>query len=422
MKNIVVLLRNYKPYNSAIGICMSNVIDILKKNAHIYVICEKTKINEENREIIEGETVIRFLSRQSYFRKKNENKIESSEGFKKKWYFFMLQMIRFAYNIKFLLSKHSIQTDLADCFFTALESIPDKIDMIVPTCMPVESLMAAHRYCSIHKEVFFLPVLFDKFADNGTLHRFTFNKKLKWKANQSIEYEAFSDIQCRKILYVEAWENYLKQNYPQILKKIVLIEHPLLKPITTDLNVNFEKDRINCVYTGTLTVAGRNPLAALEMIKRLHKINRRIKLHVYGSGDALPIVKRFTSEDRNVFELHGAVSSEKAHAAMKNAQILISIGNEDITQTPSKIFEYMSCGKIIIHIAKKEEDPVLEVLRKYPLSLCFVEKKDKIQQQVEEVNDFIVKNLDTHISYEKIREVFPTALPEYTSNLIISEC
>lgn len=420
MNKIVVMIDNYKPNNSAVGICMASIIEQLKKTEDVCIICEKTSIEENDEDIIDGERIYRFISRQIRLRKYFADKSRNSHSRIGKWTnSIKFQVVRVWYNVVFLLSRYSVQNELVDEYLNKLEAIDEKLDYIIPTCLPIESMIAACKYCDKHISTEFIPVLFDKFADNGTLHRTTLNKKIKWKSNLKIEKAIFSNKNCKKILFVESWDKHLSTYFPDESEKCYKIEHPLLINRTSNSYYEFDKAKINCVYTGTLTYASRNPSTVLKCFEKICETDSDIVLHIFGLGDAMQLVEKCSAKNPDNIKNHGSVPTEIARAAMSCSDVLISIGNTDITQTPSKLFEYMSCGKNIIHFAKKKDDPVLELLKSYPLALCVLEE-EVLQENTDNIINHIKEHLNERYTFEDVAKLFPTALPEYSTNIILN--
>ena len=52
---------------------------------------------------------------------------------------------------------------------------------------------------------------------------------------------------------------------------------------------------------------------------------------------------------------------------IKEADVLINIGNNNKYQEPSKLIEYMYSGKKILNICSIEEDTSAELLKIYPV-------------------------------------------------------
>ena len=99
---------------------------------------------------------------------------------------------------------------------------------------------------------------------------------------------------------------------------------------------------------------------------------------------------------------------------MDRSDILLSIGNKGTEMAPSKIYEYMSTGKPIIHVYSEENDPCIEQLVKYGNALLIKEGNDSRDLIVEFINSR--KNIDTSDVFKR----FISSTPSYTVDLIIS--
>lgn len=417
MKRVVALVRNYKPYNSAVGICVGNVLECMRGHADLWVVCEKSRPEEEAYEVVDGEHVLRFLSPQTRRRaglaeKAKRAKSALTRGLWRVAY----EGVRAAYNIQFLSSRQSVQKKLVDCYLDALRSLPFVPDLLVPTCMPVEALIACRRFCEENPGTVYVPLLFDRFADSGTLHRLAFNKRLKYRRNQQIEQEVLGDDACARVLYVESWQGRIASM--EGIAPASLIEHPLLVKRGLERAPVFDGGVVNLVYAGTLTWAARNPSCTLEIARLLSCQDLPIVLHVYGAGDAMRAVAECAGRYPHAVKHHGSVTAEEASRAIGAADVLVSIGNSDTAQTPSKVFEYMATGKPILHIAKTADDPVIEVLSRYPLAVTAVEDTALSSAEIERIRYYIREYKGKAVPFEEVARLFETALPSYAAGLL----
>lgn len=415
MKRIVVLTRHYKPYNSAVGICMGNVLQCLD-DVEVHVICEKTRLHEPIEEQIDGEHIHRFVSPQTNLRNEClEKASRASSWISRNLWKAAFRAVRAAYNAAFLLGSESVQRGLSSCYLAALEELPFRPDLIVPTCMPIESLVACWQFCRKRSGVRYVPVLFDRFADNETLHRFALNKRLKYRRNQRVEQQVLSSPSCAAVLYVDSWGS--RVEFMDQIAPAHRIEHPLLVKRETRGEAVFEGGRINIVYAGTLTKAGRDPSYALRLVGA-SEAGIPATLHVFGMGDAMPLVEKFAEGHPGLAQYHGVVSSEYAQAAVSGSDVLLSIGNRDIAQTPSKIFEYMATGKPIIHIAKTVDDPANAILMRYPLGLVLMEDDALFDDQANQMRYYIANHRSDTVDFSEVARLFAPALPCFTAELL----
>lgn len=60
MKKIVFLMNTYHPFISGNGICIDKIVEIIKKNYEIIIVCQKMNINLKDEEIVKGIKIIRI--------------------------------------------------------------------------------------------------------------------------------------------------------------------------------------------------------------------------------------------------------------------------------------------------------------------------------------------------------------------------
>lgn len=421
-KNIVFIMGMYKPLAGPVGICMDNILQCLANDISVSVICRKREHDDSDHDSIEGVEIYRIASRQNSLRNLCLTKsYGSSHWIPKSLWKLGFQCARAMDLISFLFSRNSAKIGLVQSYVEALESLPVKPDLLVPACMPFEAVLAAYVYCQSHQDVQYVPFLFDKFADNKALNRFKANMNIKKRNNQWLERKVLDADSCPVFVYVDSWRTYLERDLRTPLAKGRLIEHPLL--IDRTGLVSYKKKLTSgtrYVYTGALTVAARNPASALDVFTRVLDHQPCATLDVYGSGDAIRMVQSAAKISEGTICYRGFVGSDEVSKAISEADILLSIGNSDITQMPSKIFEYMSYGKPIIHIAKFPNDPVLDILKKYPLSLCLVESEGSQTDKVNQIIRFAGSCTDKVVSFDDVAKCFPRALPEYSADLLRS--
>lgn len=421
-KNIVFIVGMYKPFAGPVGICMDNILQCLTDDMSVSVICGIRKHGDSDHASIGGVEIHRIASRQNRLRSLCLAKsYGSSRWISKSLWKLGFQSIRVMDFISILFSRNSAKMGLVQSYEKALESLPIKPDLLVPACMPFEAVLAANAYCQSHQNVQYVPFLFDKFADNKALNRLKINMSIKKRCNQRLEKKVLNADSCPMFVYVESWKTYLERDLKIPLTKGRLIEHPLLIN-RTDLTLCKRKATsvIKYVYTGALTVAARNPAFVLDVFTRVLDRQPYATLDIYGSGDAIQMVRSAAKASKGAICYRGFVGSDEVSKVISEADILLSVGNSDITQMPSKIFEYMSYGKPIIHIAKSPNDPVLEILEKYPLSLCLVESEGSQADKVNQIIRFADSCKSKVVSFDDVVKCFPRALPEYSADLLRS--
>lgn len=101
---------------------------------------------------------------------------------------------------------------------------------------------------------------------------------------------------------------------------------------------------------------------------------KNCSLDFYSAGNGVEAVKKAT---KNI-TLKGWVDKTRLEKAYDKADAFISIAEKNGKQMSSKIFEYMSYGKPIIHIYYVDDDVNLKYLKQYSKALCIKASADDI--------------------------------------------
>lgn len=410
-KHIVFVLGSYYPNYSAVGKCLGNIADILEKDYKITVVSIQTKYKQKDEECYKNQKILRIKTDYHEKRILIDEKLFDASGISKKFYKAYHLYLRFKGLLKTLLSRSSIEDTLVREYLHALIQISEPIDVLIPTCIPFESVAASIEFKKKNPRVEIIPYLFDLFAANENLNRFHFNKILKKKNNMKLE-EQMLNI-SKKVFHVSNWTAYLRSEFPEYMNKTVEVEHPLLTfNVNEDNNSICKQDnKIHIVYTGILDSKIRNPEFSLNVLAQVDS-NVVVDFYSFGSGNS--IVEKFAEDSNGKIISHGKVTSFEAEQARANGNILLSIGNEDTSQIPSKLFEYIATGKAIIHIAASGDDPAIELLENYPAKIIIEKNKDF---DIEVLNRFIMENRNNLISFDTIINIYYRAYPNNISKM-----
>lgn len=416
MKKIVFILGSYYPYYSAVGRCMGNIIEELDKENEVVVVCLRTKKGQLSHEKYLDHQIIRTETKAMLKRRLITDSINNANGIIKYYNIFILNIFRIVSFFKIIFSKDTIDKQLVNVYFEELKKNKD-IDVIVAASSPFESIVASLKYKKVKKNVKIVPILFDLFSLNSSLNRLEINKVLKLKNNMMIEEEMLKESE--KALYVSSWKKHLETNFNRYSEKLVLIEHPLVKKISDCMCLsNFDKNKINISFTGVVDKKVRCPIFTLKLLSEVIKNNNNIVMHFFIRGNAIEYIDTYSKKFPGQIINHGEVESDVARSAIINSEILLSIGNSEVVQIPSKIFEYMSSCKPIIHTYVTKNDPVIEILNEYPLSLCLSQNDMDIKESVKKIEEFIKKTQHTELQFSNIEKIYFNAVPRYTANII----
>lgn len=412
MKHVVFVVGNYYPDYSAVGNCAEKVISLLKNDYHITVVSVKNRADLISNEAFNGFNIHRVES--SYQKKLNNITTKNSFFAKSKLYKERLLNL-----IKFLFRRESIDPHLVKSYLSKLITLNKEreIDVLIPLVFPFESVMASIAFKDkVNSNCSLIPYLFDNFSNSASLHRFNINRNVKFARNRALE--SLMLEQSSKIFAMHPLRNHFESTItPSEQAKISYIEHPLL------LERDFTKSHkvlndITFTYTGGLFRGVRTANGCLTL---LDKVSNSIPLNVrfYCFGNDLNAINRFSENKPEIFKNYGKVQRDIAEKAIDEADILISIGDVEGKQLSSKIFDYLSMGKPIIHFSYVENCVNSQLLKRYPLAFIVLQnvKNNYSESLAEDVSIFAKNVKGKAMKFSDVAKIYPEALPETTAKL-----
>lgn len=411
--HIVFIVGSYYPNYSAVGKCAGNIAEELSKYHSITVICSKNNLNQNDEDFFRNQRILRKVTREKEIRFKLEDIIQKSIGLRKRVVKFGYELYKMSRILKVIFSKTSIKKELVQSYLDALNNINEHVDAIIPVSMPFESVVAAVQYKkNYNQEVKVIPYLFDQFVDNDNLHRLKLNKVLKRKKHIKLEHEMFQKTEA--ILAMKSLNTYFKNDLSDI-SNLYYVEHPLL--VKQKFNdVKYVDQKVKVSYIGSLLKGYVTPDYLLELYKKTNM--RKTILNFYIIGNCFETVNQYSRLFPNNIINHGSVNKETANQEISNSDILISIAEKKGIQMSSKIFDYISYRKPIIHLYTVEDDVNLKILSKYPNVLCLRQEENLLNENARAFDEFCENNYNIKISFEEVAEIFKDATPEYTVDLI----
>ena len=144
-------------------------------------------------------------------------------------------------------------------------------------------------------------------------------------------------------------------------------------------------------YFGILTKGVRSPDETIKFFK-----NSDILINWFTNQDSKNMLTQsnFDLSNHKFFEI---IDRDEALKKMSSSMhCLLSIGNLNSLQLPSKVIEYISTGKPVIHFAEIKNDPVIKLADHFQ-NLIVVNKDSTISQTLEQLKN-IFENIN---SFEK---------------------
>jgi len=234
------------------------------------------------------------------------------------------------------------------------------------------------------------------------------NHKIYNSLNFKIERKVFQAADA--IMVTPEAVNKYKEVFPESSRKMHVVP-PLLTSEINNFNflnqhLNFSNE-IKLVFIGTLYKSIRNPNFLLKLYNNMLKIKLKkgLELHFIGNtNDCEYCFKPYKHLLGKKIFIHGIVKKEKVYKLMKEANVLINIGNNIPYQLPSKVVEYASTGKPILNIVRKETDNSISFFDNYPIILNIIEESNKtIDEQSQEIKGFL-QILPKQIKANKLKQ------------------
>ena len=150
------------------------------------------------------------------------------------------------------------------------------------------------------------------------------------------------------------------------------------------VSFDYEAKPITIGYFGVLTKGVRSPSQVLKFFQQTDFV-----LHWYTNSDSKEMIKQ-NKIDFNRNKLFDMVTRNEALEKMVTSlHCLLSIGNLNPTQLPSKIIEYISTGKPVLHFVEIKDDPVLEIAKEFS-NLIVIDKNSNITEVEQQLNNVFI--------------------------------
>lgn len=402
MKQYIFITNQYLPAPGATGMCVHYVAsEIAHRGFHVSVICYSNdgKYHEElNNNVCVYKVPVPFFLRE----------ISTNRSFFKKNF----RLLSIAAKLVHIKDYPLRSTLLVSRYVKTIKQImgPSNETTVIASYTPLEAVVAMLKIKNTFRGIttifYSTDTLSNEKGNEGILSLKTRTAKgIKW------EKRIFSTID-RAIIMECHMCHYLGEQYKSFHQKMVVANFPLLMPQDNSISDKSKGCDKLLVYAGTLYKKLRNPSFLCVVLNRVSQC-LPISVVFMGGGDCDDIMSSYVDESGGVIQFLGMQSHSLAMKYINNSDILLSIGNTESPMAPSKIYEYMSTGKPIIHAYTWEKDPCIEPLRKYGNALLLNAKNDV---DINVVSKFIE---DCHIiPYSEVKAKFESATPEFTADLI----
>lgn len=405
---ILFILGTYLPKASANGICVMNLIKELQKNGDT-IDCLSWNNTGVKKEKIEGVEITKISVSKKY-----ELEVTGEDhGLRYQVTKFLDKIVvglfGFLYpNQRIFLSKRVEKA--------ALKLMKkNNYNCVISVFQPFDALFAGYqlseKYPSLKWILYYLDVFSGGIKPKQLSEDIFYKKTLKWERR-------FLN-QCDRAIIMESYrKHYEREDFKEFFDKIVYSDFPLLK-ISRESKVENPKSstKIRFLLSGKIDSAMRNPDKLLSLMEMMLK-TKSAHFDFCGTQDWPEKLKDFQDRVGESFTYHGKVDYKTASKMEDEADVLINIGNAFAGAVPSKIFSYMSKGKIILHISSNNDDSSIPYLKKYPKSYIVYNDERITSETLESIASFISEYRNIAVDYGTLLKKLEKNTPLYTIELI----
>jgi hypothetical protein len=150
---------------------------------------------------------------------------------------------------------------------------------------------------------------------------------------------------------------------------------------------NYNIEPIKIGYFGILTKGVRSPNEVLKYFQNLDYV-----FHWYTNPDSKNMILQNNIDQNKHLFFDMVPRNEALEIMVTSFHCLLSIGNLNASQLPSKVIEYISTGKPVIHFAEIANDPVIKISEKFKNLIVVTKKSDPLILNEQLTNVF--QNID----------------------------
>lgn len=418
MKKILCITDFYYPKPLANGICLEQIVlELKKRNNEVHVLCLGESKNQEK---INNDGIdVHFINKRLFHRllEYGEKYIDTFKG-------------KLAYNTALLINRankfmllpfypmSSLSSIIAYYKKIKILQLENSYDLIISTYCPFDGLIGGLiAKLKFSETIKYGIYMLDTLSNVGNSKWFS----SQWMEKRGMNWEKIIFPHADFILYMRThYTHHEKEFYEPYKARMKVVDTPLFSSRFDQKNIPKTKmsNSLFWLYAGAFYAGRREPDYVCEIIMLLNNTyNERANvIHFYSRGDCEETIAKYQELTDGWVIRHGYVHHSEVFDAVEKADILISVGNNNSEMVPSKIFEYMSTGKKIIHFYEDTNDSCISYFEKYPNALLINMKDDK-GKNITTINNFLDKDCTT-ISYDNIEEIFIENTPKYTVNKI----
>lgn len=288
-----------------------------------------------------------------------------------------------------------------------------KLDFVFTFNSPFPAHLAGRRFKRKHPGVKWITYTVDPFTRAMSFTKTIIFPKLREQINFNEE-KSIYDLADYSFVSEEVFDTD-RPLFSKALHKTKPLPY-VLQPINriSKLSV-FPIDKINLIYSGSFYKSIRNPEYLLKTFLSIR--NPDILLHLFIYSDCEDLINYYIDQSNGRIIRHTMVGHDAIINILLGSDILISVGNSTSAFKPSKIFEYISTGKPIVHFYQNGLND--DVLSKYPFALQINQNEANPATNATMVERFCIKFKDSRLDADEIAALYPNNMPEQIYKTLI---
>ena len=375
-KKILIVTHQYLPHISPRTTRWKLIVDELISMGHEVTLITGTKqVKKEKNIIYIGNKTSSNLVNQA---RKRSNNLSGSSVIKKLFYKFLKKIYRiiiktFAwpdYSMFWLLS-----------IYRKRKNLNLDYDLIISVSLPFSSHIAAYILNKKNNKEWLMDI-----GDPFTLKKDApeNNKILYGFLNKYYENKFYN--LASKILFTHEDSMSAHIEHFDIKPEKTYVGNPISEfneeIFLRSIKYNYKLNPIKFGYFGVFTKGVRSPKNFMNHLEG----TENIEFHWYVNEDSKNEITKYSNNSKSIF--HTLINRDEALKRMADSvHCLLSIGNLNTTQIPSKVIEYISTGKPVIHFSEIKNDPVINIAKNFN-NLFIISEETSKEDFLNELNEY----------------------------------
>lgn len=297
-----------------------------------------------------------------------------------------------------------------------VESHPEEDIKLIAVYKPAEMLEVAYRIKKKYSNCQYIAYSLDGIGANFLRLNIEYikRKEKKWLKKRLEAADLIIQMACHKTAYQGS-------EYKSLLYKTTFCDFPMIDFRNKDFRplVNSKKQKV-MIYAGSFYKNLREPTYMLNWFKSLSEIKPYF-LQIYTEGEFLKDINAEEKKTKGRISRQDYLPTYALEKVLEKADVLLSIGNHDSQMVPSKIFQYISMLKPVIHFCDSLDDSSISYLKRYPFALI-LNQNDTIENNIKKFLAFedTINNAPT-ISISQMQILFHDNAPSATVDILMRQ-